>query len=508
MLMTGWPGGLTERLTRFMPLKSMRSQLIASVVTVLVVAFLGINFLNYHLASNTLKQGVVERELPLTGDTIYSEIQADLVRPTLVSSQMSNNTFLRDWALNGEEDPEQVRRFLDEIRTKYGFFTAFFISEKTHRYYHFTGVSKTIDEQDPHDVWYFRVRGMAEDYEISVDPNQQQDNRITVFINFKVRDYAGNFIGVTGVGLELDALAKIVDRYRGDFRRNVYFVERSGRITLHPDSSVAYRRHLADMPGMAEIAAEVADSNRGTFEYGAGDKAVLLTTRYIPELQWVLLVEQRETTATAAASHGLKMNILIGVAAILLTGLIIGWIINRFQRRLEFMATTDSLTGLHNRQVFDIALTQAVERAIRSKSKLALILIDIDRFKAANDRFGHMVGDRVLQQAALLLRGSVRKADVLARWGGEEFTVLMENCGEAEAVKAAEELRRRIAEDLRIKDIPEIHMTASFGVASFQLGEDSAAPLLLRADKALYRAKELGRNRVAGFAGIADRGGR
>lgn len=498
--LSDWPRWLTGGLERFLPLKSMRSQLIAVVVTVLAIAFVGVNLLNYHLVSNTLKQGVIERELPLTGDTIYSEIQADLVRPTLVSSQMAHDTFLRDWALNGEEEPEQVRRFLDEIRLKYGFFTSFFISEKTRRYYHFTGVRKVISEQDAHDVWYFRVRNMAEGHEISVDPNQQQDNRITVFINFKVWDYAGNFIGVTGVGLELDALAKIVDRYRDDFMRNVYFVERSGRITLHPDSTIAYRRQLAEIPGMAEIAAEVANSNRGTFEYDSGGETVLLTTRYISELQWVLLVEQREVTATAAASNGLKTNILIGVVTILLTGIIIGWIINRFQRRLEFMATTDSLTGLHNRQVFDIALGQAVERALRSKSRLALILIDLDRFKAINDRFGHLNGDRVLQQSALLLRGSVRKSDMLARWGGEEFTVLMENCGEAEAVKAAEELRRRIAEELTIKDLPDIHMTASFGVAAFHPGESSAAPMLTRADRALYKAKELGRDHVVGSA--------
>jgi len=488
-----------------MPLRSMRSQLIAVVVIVLAVAFIGINMLNYHVVSQVLKEGVVERELPLTGDTIYSEIQADLVRPILVSSQMSHDTFLRDWVLHGEEDPERVRRFLDEIRIKYGFFTAFFISDQTRRYYHFSGVSKTISEQDDHDVWYFRVRNMAEDHEISVDPNQQQDNRITVFINFKVKDYEGNFIGVTGVGLELDALANIVDRYRDDFRRNVYFVERSGRVTLHPDKNVAYRYHLADMPGMAAVASDVANSHRGTFEYLTGKDTVLLTTRYIPELQWVLLVEQRESTATAAAANGLKTNILIGLATIIATAVIIGWIIDRYQRRLERMATTDALTGLHNRQVFDITLSQALERARRTRNKLSLILIDLDRFKSTNDRFGHLNGDKVLQKAALLLRGSVRKSDTLARWGGEEFTVLMENCGEAEAVKAAEELRRRIAQ-LAIDNLPHIRTTASFGVAEFAVGEETASPLVARADTALYRAKELGRNRVTGFSELSGIG--
>lgn len=84
-----------------------------------------------------------------------------------------------------------MRRFLTEIHQKYGFFTAFYISEKTRGYYHFSGVSKIISETDPRDVWFFRVRDMKADYEINVDPNQQQDDKITIFINHRVHDYYG-----------------------------------------------------------------------------------------------------------------------------------------------------------------------------------------------------------------------------------------------------------------------------------------------------------------------------
>lgn len=473
----------------------MRGRLIAIVAIVLAVAFTGTNLISYQVSHRALKKAVVERELPLTGDTIYSEIQADLVRPIYVSSQMAHDTFLRDWTLAGEREPDRIRRFLDEIRRKYGFFTAFFVSERTRRYYHFSGVSKIVDENDQRDVWFFRVRDMNPDYEINVDPNQQQDDKITIFINYKVYDYRGNMIGVTGVGLDLDTVAGIIERYRGDFRRNVYFAERSGRITLHQDRDVAYRRFLADMPGMSAIADEVANSDRGAFEYRIGDETVLLTTRYIPELDWVLIVEQRESAATAAASAGLLTNISIGIAAILVTALVVGWVISHFQRRLEQMATTDPLTGLYNRQVFDASLTQAIERARRNGTDLSLVLIDLDRFKEANDRFGHLNGDRVLRAMTDLLRKSVRRSDVVARWGGEEFTILMEECGEEEAVKTAEELRKRIADDLSIEGEPGLRMTASFGIAALRRGETAHA-LLARVDKALYRAKELGRNRV------------
>jgi diguanylate cyclase (GGDEF)-like protein len=488
---------------RMQPLKTMRGRLIAVIVAVLAVAFSATLLVSYRITWTALKQGVVERELPLTGDTIYSEIQADLVRPINVSSQMAYDTFLRDWVIDGELDEAPLRRYLNEIRQQYGFFTAFYISENTRRYYHFTGISKVLKEDESRDVWFFRVRDMAADYEINVDPNQQQDDKITIFINHRVQDYAGNFIGVTGVGLESDTMAAIMDRYGAMFGRHVYFAERSGRITLHPDLDVAYRRNLADMPGMAAIADKVLQSNSGAFEYETEDGIVLLTTRYIPELDWMLMVEQRESSATAGAGTGLIGIVLIGIAAIVFTTLTIAWAINRVQDRLEQMATLDPLTGLYNRQVFDLALTKAVERARRNKLAASLILIDLDHFKPTNDRFGHLVGDRILKALARLLQHSVRRSDVLARWGGEEFAVLMENCGEPEAKRAAELLRQRIADDLRLDDLPDARTTASLGVAT--LGpHDTVDDLFARADAALYAAKKAGRNRVAGASGIVD----
>lgn len=471
--------------------RAIRVQLIVTVTLTLTVAFLSTNLINYELARRALKESVIARELPLTGDTIYSEIQADLVRPIFISSLMAHDTFLRDWIIEGEKDPEKIRRYLEEIRRKYDVFTAFLVSERTRIYYHFTGVSKKVTADEPRDAWFFRARKMEKPYEINVDPNQQQGDKTTIFINYKVKDYDDNLIGVAGVGLDLQSLAHAVNQYRDDFRRNVYFANRSGRITLHPDRAVAYQRDIADMPGLAPIADQVAASDRGAFEYEAGDDTILLTTRYIPELDWVLLVEQRASVATAPAKRGLTTTVLIGLAAILVSGVAVAWTISYFQRRLEAMATKDQLTGLYNRQVFDASLDQAIVRARRTGGDLSLVLLDIDHFKAFNDRLGHLHGDELLKRTAPLLRDGTRKSDVIARWGGEEFTILMENCSEADAARTADKLRRRIAEEAAA-DAP---VSASFGVATLRDGDD-AETLVARADTALYQAKAQGRNRV------------
>lgn len=164
----------------------------------------------------------------------------------------------------------------------------------------------------------------------------------------------------------------------------------------------------------------------------------------------------------------------------------------RMQAELERLATTDTLTGIRNRRAFDEQLAQEITRARRYGSKLAMILLDIDRFKHINDRFGHQAGDRVLVELAHVVGGRLRASETFARWGGEEFIVLAPNTGTEEAAHLAEEIRARV----EAHDFPEVgRVTVSLGVTGYT-PEDTADSLWRRADTALYRAKAGGRNRV------------
>ncbi len=168
----------------------------------------------------------------------------------------------------------------------------------------------------------------------------------------------------------------------------------------------------------------------------------------------------------------------------------------RTEEEIHALATTDSLTGLTNRRAFTAILEREIERARRYGSQLALIMYDIDHFKSVNDRFGHDVGDQVLQAVTELVKKNVRTVDVIARWGGEEFMALLPSADLAAARIVAEKLRAAIAghrfETLGI-------LTASFGVTVFK-AEDDLNALSKRVDDALYQAKENGRNRVEALA--------
>ncbi|TDP38182.1 diguanylate cyclase (GGDEF)-like protein [Idiomarina aquatica] len=161
------------------------------------------------------------------------------------------------------------------------------------------------------------------------------------------------------------------------------------------------------------------------------------------------------------------------------------------REQLEIIANTDKLTGLNNRQRFDQQLHKYVVDAERKQQPFALLLVDIDHFKRVNDQFGHLFGDSVLQSLATYLQQNLRSEDFLARWGGEEFAVLMPNTSSRQAYQLAERLRELIADT----PICEHEVTFSGGIAVWRPGYD-AETLLGHADKALYKAKDNGRNRI------------
>ena len=171
-------------------------------------------------------------------------------------------------------------------------------------------------------------------------------------------------------------------------------------------------------------------------------------------------------------------------------------------RKLEELATTDPLTGIANRRKMTEQIAQELERARRFHHPLSLLMIDIDHFKRINDTYGHDVGDQAIVQTATMLTSQLRAVDMAARFGGEEFVLLMPETHIAVAVHAAERLREQ-ASLLRVQAESglEVGLTISIGVAAADPNgmQDSPSSLLVRADKALYRAKKEGRNRVVRF---------
>ena len=394
--------------------------------------------------------------LPLTSDNIYSEIQRDLLRPILISSVMASDTFVRDWTLSGEEDSERIVAYLTEIQQQYDTITAFYVSDQSRRYYHPDGVLKSVAEDDPQDAWYFRVRDMREPFEVNVDTDTADRSRVSIFINYRVLDYSGRYIGATGVGLSVDAVTRLIDTYQARYNRTIYFVvDRQGNITLTGQNYTGANR-LQNRPAFAEVATQILSTPSTALTVTDDqDTTVYVNSRLVPEFDWYLIVEQTGAESATRLDSTLTLNLVLSGIIMTLVLLAAHVTLRSYQRKLE----------------------------------------DIDHFKQVNDTHGHLAGDVVLQQVATVLREQIRDSDTLCRWGGEEFVMLLDNCPTDEAITRAEKIRQAIRSHTVPVGRAQIVVTLSMGITNYHIGE----PLdrfMARADAALYQAKEEGRDRV------------
>lgn len=472
-----------------------RQRLVIILGLLLALGFLASTLVSYFVSKNEIQRAIVENELPLTSDTIYSEIQKDLVRPVFVSSVMAGDTFVRDWVIHGERDVPAMTKFLAEMRTRYGTFTSFFVSEGTRNYYHPEGILRRVSKDDPADGWYFRSRDIEAPYEINVDRDTSSPDTLTVFVNYRVFDYAGNLVGVTGVGLTVNTVRRLLSGYQQRYHRGVYFVNRTGEIVLFGDKPAHGSMQIGEVEGLGDIAHTVLNSDSGSYRYRDSGRDYLLNVRYVPELDWYLFVEKVEDEALAGIRRTLYLNLVI--CALVTAGVL--WLssltLARYQRRLEQMATTDRLTGLLNRHAFEIILDQTVADVRRTQRPASVVLMDIDHFKALNDRHGHLTGDRMIEHVAGLIRSGLRASDLACRWGGEEFLVVLKDCGIEDALERAESLRVLLSANPLPFSAAPLAVTVSAGVACFRTG-DTPETLVNRADHALYEAKRAGRDRV------------
>lgn len=165
--------------------------------------------------------------------------------------------------------------------------------------------------------------------------------------------------------------------------------------------------------------------------------------------------------------------------------------------RVEELAMTDTLTGVRNRRYFMQAAALEFERSKRHGRSMALVLIDVDHFKQINDRHGHQMGDQSLIDIASACQKTLRKTDLLARFGGEEFMVMLPETGQREAVRLAERMRQAVHADLRLPDhLTPGAVTISLGAVAISRATPTLDFLIQAADQALYDAKRAGRDRV------------
>jgi two-component system cell cycle response regulator len=299
---------------------------------------------------------------------------------------------------------------------------------------------------------------------------------------------------------------------------------RQGRILIVDDRKSSYERIVATLSAEHSVDVE-ADPNEALFHAAEGNYDLLIVSLGLQNFDGLRLCSQVRSLertrnvpilAVAEADNNARLvrGLEIGVNDYLIRPIDKNEMLARVRTQIKKkryterlrdnaqltveMAITDALTGLHNRRYMETHLATLVEQAAARGKPIAVLVLDIDYFKAVNDAHGHDAGDDVLREFALRIRKAIRNIDLACRYGGEEFVIVMPETDMAVATMVAERLRRRIAsEPFAIQDgTRSLDVTISIGIAALDGPGDNAAAILKRADTALYRAKRDGRNRV------------
>jgi diguanylate cyclase (GGDEF)-like protein len=263
------------------------------------------------------------------------------------------------------------------------------------------------------------------------------------------------------------------------------FIVLSGRLNVHVGSPDAPKLVTLDVGACAGEMSIIEDRDPSAYVIAAEPTHLLVIHK---DILWSMV----------NASHEFSKNLLIVLSERVRSD-------NQFiaesigdWRKSELNATTDALTGLGNRHAMEETFPRELKRCANSEQPVSLIMIDVDRFKTFNDRFGHVAGDRALSAVAQVLRNQFRTKDLLARYGGDEFAVLLPDVAENEALLIAERVRTAVSGKTSdgSDSLIRVPVEVSIGVAELK-AQGTYESLLKSADAALYRAKDAGRNTVA-----------
>lgn len=320
------------------------------------------------------------------------------------------------------------------------------------------------------------------------------------YASYPVRGASGDVVAVVIIVRSLKDLQRKLETFTSPY----FLIDPYGHVALsnRPDLSLSAIEIEADEPNARNFSPSAATTATDAGWATVDGQPMYVGQRQIDKTQWSLLI--------FIPIEGIYASRVLGIAITLLTTImVLIYIIAReravhdhvqMDRRLELeelarvldhKATTDPLTGLSNRLKFDEALSAEMLRSQRHHFPLSLIMFDIDHFKRVNDNHGHQAGDHVLIELARRINSRMRATDLLARWGGEEFAILLPHSDIQVAATFAKILKDSIT-DIAFNDVGGL--TCSFGVA--ELGREDAKSFVARADRALYRAKLNGRNRV------------
>lgn len=454
----------------------LRVLITALLFTFFVITYCAIN--NIVIEQNQIQQRSVT--------PVFKLVQQDLLKPLYLAESFAKSAVFENEINNPDIHESVIVNKLKKLEEQFGL-TVFLALEAPRKQYMSDG--RIFDIEEGQVYWYFEA--MQENKSIMADLGQAGD--VHVFFDVKIEDEEQNFQGYVGVGKSIRTFLKAFDKHKKQYGYDFIFVDDKNEIVL--TSFIDLLTVDQSAPCLDDLEAFSGNfTEQGSLD---GETVVMREEEYmisqipIPELSWRLLLLTPMEKRKATITQTLLINALMTFAVVASLLAVSYALLLQYKFFLESSSLADPLTGLPNRTF----LQRQYNKLRKQQAMLCVVVCDLDRFKQINDTYGHNAGDAVIKHAASLLKEHFREDDVVCRWGGEEFVILVPSksphLGEMIAERARKELTRtRVC----VQD-KSIAFSASFGV-SFGSSESSLDELIGVADAALYQAKTKGRNCV------------
>jgi len=415
-------------------------------------------------------------------------IVEQLMQPLHISQTLAKAKELKDLMRNPQGNDEQIFATLKRLNKEFSL--NFFIASEISRT-QYDSQGKKIELIEGKVDWYFRYKAQPED--AMADIGQWQNPQF--YIDLKIYDDEGNFLGVFGVGKSLKGFTEMFSEYKKTYGYDFIFVDQNKNITLTSDPELLIKgvtfKKLADLPWFQSLEPEQQQASLNNLLLQINGQEALIAELNIQPFDWTLYIITPLQSRQTEISRGFIISIVTLLAVIFGLFLLIYNLLYYFKKDIQKVKQIDILTELANRG----NITLKFEELMYDKQSVSLVLIDLDNFKPINETHGRKAGDIVLRQVAHMLQREIRETDILGRWGGEEFMLLMPDTGPHEAVELCQEYCKKMAAMTITTGTTSIQITGSFGV-SFTATPRNMSEVLSAADDALFSAKRDGRNMV------------
>ncbi|NQZ11130.1 MAG: GGDEF domain-containing protein [Algicola sp.] len=422
----------------------------------------------------------------------FSLISQQILKPLYISQTMANDQLLLDLVEEPDVSVEKLIQYLALIEQKLGFMT--FIALENQRYQvHSNGRHFPLLEKDVQ--WYFAIKDQPAEQFAMIG----KDGDPHLYVDLRLRNKQGEFVGFIGIGIRLTDFVDLFEQYKQHFGYDFVFANEKGAVMLSSDQNLMSRSdslevtNVSDYPWYKVYQQQIATGENviGSAVVNVDNEDVLISNMRLAEFDWDLYVLSPLTTHQSEIRYLFIRNVILLLLVLVILVGIITVVLHYFDNALIKNSETDHLTGLPNR----FYAQWSFDEMTKNYQSIAVILSDIDLFKKVNDQYGHDFGDQVIKLVSAKLNTDLRDQDVVARWGGEEFVILLPGAPLVKAQLIANRIRESIAEHVMEHDGQTVHVTTSLGL-TVSKGKQALTELVNEADQALYVAKNNGRNRV------------